>query len=49
MSFGGRISVVLGLFVVAAGFAVWGVLGFLLTEPPTVDFTSAQPPGRRST
>ncbi len=42
MSFGGRLSVVLGLFVIAAGFAVWGVMGFLLTGPPTVDFTSAQ-------
>jgi hypothetical protein len=45
MSFGGRLSIVIGLFVVAAGFAVWGVLGFLLTGPPTVDFTSAQPAG----
>ena len=45
MSFGGRLSVVLGLFVIAAGFAVWGVIGFLLPEPPTVDFTAAQPPG----
>jgi hypothetical protein len=45
MSFGGRLSIVIGLFVVAAGFAVWAVLGFLLTGPPTVDFTSAQPAG----
>ena len=45
MTFGGRLSIVIGLFVVAAGFAVWGVLGFLLTGPPTVDFTSAQPTG----
>jgi hypothetical protein len=42
MSFGGRVSVVLGLLVVAIGFAVWGVVGFLLPQSPTVDFTSAQ-------
>ena len=45
MSFGGRLSVVIGLFIVAAGFAVWAVIGFLLPQPPTVDFTSAQPAG----
>ena len=45
MSFGARLSVVLGLFIVAAGLAVWGVIGFLLPNPATVDFTSAQPPG----
>lgn len=45
MSFGGRLSVVLGLFVVAAGFIVWGIVGFLLPTTPTVDFTSAQPAG----
>jgi hypothetical protein len=45
MSFGGRLSVVIGLFIVAAGFAVWGVIGFLLPQPQTVDFTSAQPAG----
>src|ERR1035437_6275270 len=45
MSFGGRLSVVLGLFVVAAGLAVWAVVGFMLPTPATVDFTSAQPPG----
>ncbi len=45
MSFGGRLSVVLGLFIVAAGFAVWGVVGFLLPEPPTVNFTASQPAG----
>jgi hypothetical protein len=44
MSFGGRLSVLIGLFVVAVGFALWGVFGFLLTGPPTVDFTSAQTP-----
>ena len=45
MSFGGRLSVVIGLFVVAAGFAVWAVVGFMLPQPATVDFTSAQPAG----
>ena len=45
MSFGGRLSVAIGLFVVAAGFAVWGVVGFLLPQPATVDFTTAQPAG----
>ena len=45
MSFGGRLSVVLGLFVVAAGLAVWAVVGFMLPTPATVDFTSAQPTG----
>ena len=40
MSFGGRLSVVIGLFIVAAGFAVWAVIGFLLPQPATVDFTS---------
>jgi hypothetical protein len=45
MSFGGRVSVLIGLFVIAAGFAVWGVVGFLLVGPPTVDFTGAQPAG----
>jgi hypothetical protein len=45
MSFGARLSIVVGLFVVAAGFAVWGVVGFLLPQPQSVDFTSAQPPG----
>ncbi len=45
MSFGGRLSVVLGLFVIAAGFAVWGVVGFLLPTTPTIDFTSAQAAG----
>jgi hypothetical protein len=45
MSFGGRLSVVLGLFVVAAGLAVWSVVGFMLPTPATVDFTSAQPTG----
>ena len=45
MSFGGRVSIVIGLFVVAAGFAVWAVIGFLLPQPSTVDFTSAQPAG----
>jgi hypothetical protein len=45
MSFGGRVSVTVGLFVVAAGFAVWAVMGFLLPQPSTVDFTSAQPAG----
>jgi hypothetical protein len=44
MSFGGRVSVFLGLLVVAIGFAVWGVVGFLLPQPATVDFTSAQTP-----
>ncbi len=42
MSFGGRISVVVGLFIVAAGFAVWGVVGFLLPQPSTVNFTAAK-------
>ncbi len=41
MSFGGRLSVVLGLLIVVIGFAVWGVVGFLLPQPATVDFTSA--------
>ena len=45
MSFGGRLSVVLGLFVVAAGLAVWAVVGFMLPTTPTVDFTAAQPSG----
>lgn len=45
MSFGGRLSVVLGLLIVVIGFAVWGVVGFLLPQPATVDFTSAQPAG----
>ncbi len=45
MSFGGRLSVVLGLFVIVVGFALWGVFGFLLPTTPTVDFTSAQPAG----
>lgn len=45
MSFGGRLSVVLGLFVIVVGFAVWGVVGFLLPTTPTIDFTSAQPAG----
>jgi len=45
MSFGGRLSVFLGLLIVAIGFAVWGVVGFLLPQPATVDFTSAQPAG----
>jgi len=45
MSFGGRLSMVLGLFIVAAGFAVWAVIGFLLPQPQTVDFTSSQPAG----
>ncbi len=45
MSFGGRIAAALGLFVIAAGLAVWAVVGFLLPTPPTVDFTSAQPTG----
>jgi hypothetical protein len=40
MSFGGRLSVVLGLLVVVIGFAVWGVVGFLLPQPSTVVFTS---------
>ena len=39
MSFGGRLSVVLGLLVVVIGFAVWGVVGFLLPQPATIDFT----------
>jgi hypothetical protein len=45
MSFGGRLSVVLGLLLIVAGFAVWGVVGFMLPTTPTVDFTSAQPAG----
>jgi hypothetical protein len=45
MSFGGRLSIVLGLFVVAVGFAVWAVVGFMLPSPPTVDFTTAQSSG----
>jgi hypothetical protein len=45
MSFGGRLSVVIGLFVVAAGFVVWLVVGFLLPQPATVDFTAAQASG----
>ena len=45
MSFGGRLSVVLGLFVVAAGLAVWAVVGFMLPTTPAVDFTAAQPSG----
>src|SRR5664280_1016315 len=36
MSFGGRLSVVIGLFVVAAGFAVWAVVRFMLPQPATV-------------
>ena len=43
MSFGGRLSVVLGLLIVVIGFAVWGVVGFLLPQPATVSFTSASP------
>jgi len=43
MSFGGRLSVVLGLLIVVIGFAVWGVVGFLLPQPATVAFTSAAP------
>jgi hypothetical protein len=42
MSFGGRVSVVLGLLAVVVGFAVWGVVGFLMPQPPTVDFTGAK-------
>jgi hypothetical protein len=42
MSFGGRLSAVLGLFVIAVGLAVWAVVGFMLPTPATVDFTSAQ-------
>ena len=49
MSFGGRLSAVLGLLVIAIGLAVWAVVGFMLPTPATVDFTSAQPWGRRST
>ncbi len=45
MSFDARVSVVIGLFVAAVGLVVWAVLGFLLTGPPTVDFTSAQAAG----
>jgi len=45
MSFGGRLTVVLGLLVVVIGFAVWGVVGFLLPQPATIDFTGAQPAG----
>ncbi|HEY7917197.1 MAG TPA: hypothetical protein VIC86_09515 [Acidimicrobiales bacterium] len=45
MSFGGRLAAALGLLVIAAGLAVWAVVGFMLPTPPTVDFTSAQPPG----
>jgi hypothetical protein len=45
MSFGGRLSVVVGLFVITVGLAVWAVLGFMLQGPPTVDFTSGQPSG----
>lgn len=45
MSFRGRLSIVLGLFVIAAGFIVWAILGFLLPTSPTVDFTSAQSAG----
>ena len=44
MSFGGRVSVVLGLLIVVIAFAVWGVLGFLLPQPETIDFTSAHAP-----
>ena len=43
MSFGGRLTVVLGLLVVVIGFAVWGVIGFLLPQPATVAFTAASP------
>ena len=45
MSFGGRLSVVLGLLAIAVGLAVWAVVGFMLPTPATVDFTSAQPSG----
>jgi hypothetical protein len=46
MSFGGRVSVLVALFIVAVGFVLWGVFGFLLAgSVPTVDFTSAQPAG----
>ena len=41
MSFGGRLSVVLGLLIVVIGFAVWAVIGFLLPQPSTIDFTAA--------
>ena len=43
MSFGGRLTVVLGLLVVVIGFAVWGVVGFLLPQPSTVVFAAAAP------
>jgi hypothetical protein len=42
MSFGGRVAVLVGLLVVVIGFAIWGVVGFLLPQPQTIDFTSAQ-------
>lgn len=45
MSIGGRVAIVVGLFLVALGFVLWGVFGFLLVEPPTVDFTTSQPAG----
>ncbi len=40
---------VLGLLIVVIGFAVWGVIGFLLPQPSTIDFTSARRPVPRST
>jgi hypothetical protein len=45
MSFGGRLSVVLGLFAVAVGLAVYAVVTYLTPQPQTVDFTAAQPEG----
>ncbi len=45
MSFGGRLTVVLGLLVVVIGFAVWGVVGFLLPQPRHRGFTASRPPG----
>jgi len=45
MSFGGRLSVVLGLFVVAVGLVVFTAASLLGAQPATVDFTAGHSAG----
>ncbi len=45
MSLASRLAIVGTLFVIVVALAAWAVIGFMLPQPPTVDFTHAQPTG----